>query len=208
MSDSFKNKINREELSRRIDITADRLLETISCNTVKMFVDASEVLIENAFDGFVLFIDESISRKGTDSNLDIMLKFSDIRTGYRQQMRDWAKHYPISIDISEGSVEKAVSLPLFERKSFQWPVLIVVSYFVLIMVLFFLTGLKWPWWLAIVVLSFTVVAGLIGNRIDKNRESKMKRQSIVNSTIIQMNSWLDAAENHHGKILHSLGISI
>lgn len=208
MSESSDNLVNREELCRRIGITADRLLETISCNTVKMFANASKVLIENAFDGFVLFTDESISRKGTDSNLDIMLKFSDICTGYRQQMRDWAEHNPIFIDISEESVEKTVSLPLFERKSFQWPVLIVVSYFVLIMVLFFWAGLKWPWWLAIVVLLFTVVAGLIGNRIDKNRENKMKRQSIVSSTIIQMNSWLDAAENHHVRILHSFGIRI
>jgi hypothetical protein len=210
------SRINRVRIFDELANLEKQYLTELREANIKLFASEAKKLVDNSFDDFILAQEQTYTKdslKGiTDKN--VLLAFTDIKTGYRRRMRDWVEAHPVETAETEVSVEELEEkLPLHERAAFRHSVAALGIGTVSVVGLRILTGSSWVYLAELGVLAAAGHLYQRGKKIDEQRTEVMRhqqevilRKKVAKAIREDLVRWIDTAEEENRNVLKSFNI--
>lgn len=202
-------KIDRTAIFEKIKASAQKHLSDIDESRVELFAIDVKNTVEIAFEKFVIsqeqcyMEDPLLAIKDTNQ----LLRFSDVKNGYRRLMQDWVDEHPIEAKRNDVDINSLpMDIPFTERESIRRSMTTFGLGSVAVVGLRFLTGTCWLYLGEIAVLALSHQQYRKGMEVDKVRLAELKeanRLHIENVIKQGLNNWLDEAEKYNKEVLDS-----
>ena len=209
--------LDRIQLFDELKNLKSQYLTTLDETNIQLFVSEAKRIVDNAFDDFILAQEQIYTKDSLRAITDKaqLLSFTDIRTGYRRQMRDWVEAHPIEVQKQDVPVEELESqIPLQDRAAFRRSVSALGIGTVGVIGLRILTGSNWAYWGELAVLAAAGHQYHVGKQKDDQRLAELRQQQIahyrykvVNAIQSDLEAWLDAAEQENINVLKTFNIN-
>lgn len=213
MIDTICGKIDRVALKERVHKLSDQYLREINDTCITLFANEAKKIVDNAFDDFVIAQENEYTCDSVHAITDkkTLLEFTDAQNGYRRQMQDWVNEHPIEVKKQEISIDDLpIGIPLMERESLKRSMSTLGIGTVAVVGLKFLADTNWAYLGELAILALSAQQYKVGAEADEkqiklNREKwiKVKKNSIINLVVRDLDQWLDEAEHENHRVIKS-----
>ena len=202
-------KIDRISIFEQIQMSAQKHLSDVDDSHVELFAIDVKNIVEIAFEQFVIsqekcYIEDPLLAIKDTSQL---LKFSDVKTGYRRQMQDWVDEHPIEAKRDDVDINSLpMDIPFTERESIRRSMTTFGLGSIAVVGLKFLTGNCWLYLGEIAVLALSHQQYKKGVEVDKIKLAELmeaNRLHVENVIKKGLNNWLNEAEKYNKEVLET-----